>query len=36
MFSKESGTKTGVAVSSKYRIQLKKSFAAAKIEKQPP
>ena len=29
-------TNTHVTVSSKYQIQLKKVFAAAKIQKQPP
>ena len=30
------GAKTGATVSNKYQIQLKKVFAAARIQKQPP
>ena len=31
----EFGAETGVTVSNKYQIELKKVFAAAKIQKQP-
>ena len=34
VFLQEFGAKTGVTVSNKYQIQLKKLFAAAKIQKQ--
>ena len=34
--SKTSGTKSGVTVSNGYQIQLKKVFAAEKIQKQSP
>ena len=36
LFPKEFGAKFGVTVSNKYQSQLKKVFAAAKIQKQPP
>ena len=36
MFPKESGTKAGAIISSKYQIQLKKSICSTKIQKQPP
>ena len=36
VFPKEFGAKTGVTVSNKYKILLKKGFAAAKIQIQPP
>ena len=36
VFPKEIGAKTSVTVSNKYQIQLKKVFAATKIQKQPP